>query len=74
MAPAPLGCPERERLLEELKAVNGELADVHDAEVYAAVNGDTGEFDALQPRLVQARQYREGIIDRLIRHMRDHGC
>lgn len=67
-------CPEREGLLDLLKAANQELADVHAGEIGAAMLGNLAGFEALQERLAIARNHRDEIVRNLKRHMRQHRC
>lgn len=70
----PSSCPERENLLEELKAANHDLNEIHKNEVTAAVNYDMASFNELQEQLVPARKRRDVAATELKRHIRQHRC
>ena len=74
LGPAPNRCPERERLLDLLRAANQELVGLHAGEVAAAMLGNLARFEALQERLAIARSSRDDIARDLKRHMREHRC
>ena len=72
--PGPAPCADKENLLEDLRLVNRQLAQIYAAESAAAENSDLAAFDALQPQLEEAHKYRRMIIDSLAKHLREHGC
>ena len=74
MAPEPAACPEKESLLEDLRLVNRELNQIHTREIAAVQGGDMAGFEALQPELEQARDWRRAVVDNLKRHLIEHGC
>lgn len=74
MSPTPDPCPERQRLIGELKAVNHELNEIHQAEIAAVIDGRLNEFDELQPRLERTREYRRVVVESLYEHLQQHGC
>ena len=72
--PGPAPCSDKENLLEDLRLVNRQLAQIYAAEGAAAEHSDLAAFDLLQPQLEQAHKYRRTIVDSLAKHLREHGC
>lgn len=60
-----MGCAERVRLFDELRAVNNRPTEIHELELAAVQDEDMPAFDALQPTLIQTREYRDVVVDSL---------
>jgi hypothetical protein len=69
-----LSCPDRERLLEELRLANQEVNAIHQDEATAATNHDFDAFGPLEQRLKQARMRRDRAAETLKRHLEEHRC
>lgn len=67
-------CPERTRLLSELKSAHKEIVLIHQEELDAALSQNLDVFVSVEPRLTKARKRREQAVEALKRHLREHGC
>lgn len=67
-------CPERARLVAELKSAHREIVLVHKEQLDAALNQNFDEFVSLEPRLSKARRRREQAAEALKYHLTEHGC
>lgn len=69
-----LSCPDRQRLLEELRLANQEVNAIHQDETTAATNHDFDAFGPLEQRLRRARIRRDEAAENLKRHLEEHHC
>ena len=67
-------CPERTRLVSELKSAHQEIVLVHNEQLDAALNQKFDEFLSLEARLSKGRRRREQAAEALKRHLTEHGC
>jgi hypothetical protein len=65
-------CPECARLLDDLKAENHVIADIHRLQFQAAINNDSEAWEALKPHLLRVRKRRQSAVEALKRHLGEH--
>lgn len=65
-------CLECLRLLNELKAENRVISEIHRQQTEAAIRNNPQAWEALQPHLLRVRKRREEAAEALKRHLREH--
>ena len=71
----PNQCQEKQALIDQIRISINRVVSIHNEELDVAISGDfcqTGDLFA--SRLREARESRVSLIEKLGRHVSEHGC
>lgn len=67
-------CPERERLVAELRNIETRLSQLHDQQIEVLKRGDVENDRTISQQIRQAYQHWDQAIQNLNNHTLEHGC
>ena len=71
---APARCPDKEGLTEDIRLAMNTLASLAHRQMEAVIAGDLSKMEALQAELLEAREWKDSILESYRQHLRVHGC
>ena len=67
-------CADKEGLIEDVRLAMKQVITLNNREMEAVINGDFANLPALKAELVDARRWKDGLLEAYYNHVREHGC
>ena len=68
------GCPNKQGLIADIQLAISEVINLNNVEMAAVIKGEFEKVKSIQEQLVDARQWKESVIEAYHAHIREHGC
>ena len=72
--PARESCPDREGLIEDVRLAIKTVIGLNNQEMEAVIKGDFAKLPMIKTELVEARCWKESLLEEYYKHVREHGC
>jgi len=76
MHPAPQTqiCLDKQALIDDIRAAMNRVISINNREMEAVVRGDFARLKPLKSELMEARHWKDSLLEEYYRHLREHGC
>ena len=67
-------CPERQGLIEDIRLAMNQVVALNNREMQVVMSGEFAKIPAIKAELVEARKWKDSLLDAYYDHVREHGC
>ena len=61
-------------MIEDIRAAMDRLISINNREMEAVVRGEFARLKPLKSELIEARHWKDSLLEEYYRHLREHGC
>ena len=72
--PSPDECPDKHGLIEDIRLAMRTVIGLNNQEMEAVMSGDFAKIPAIKGELVEARKWKDALLEAFYDHVREHGC
>lgn len=67
-------CPDKHNLIEDIRLAMRTVIGLNNDEMQAVMSGDFAKLPAIKSELVEARRWKDELLEQYYDHLRAHGC
>jgi hypothetical protein len=74
MQTASARCPEKDSLEENIRLAMNQVIELNNREMQAVITGDFEALPNIKRDVIEARKWKDALLDSYHSHIRGHGC
>lgn len=67
-------CPDKHNLIEDIRLAMRTVIGLNNDEMQAVMSGDFAKLPGIKSELVEARRWKDELLEQYYDHLRAHGC
>ncbi|HEY1239547.1 MAG TPA: hypothetical protein VGF16_03275 [Bryobacteraceae bacterium] len=67
-------CLDKQALIEDIRDAMNRVISINNREMEAVLRGDFARLKPLKSELMEARTWKDSLLEEYYRHLREHGC
>jgi hypothetical protein len=67
-------CLDKQALIDDIRDAMNRVISINNREMEAVLRGDFARLKPLKSELMEARTWKDSLLEEYYRHLREHGC